>query len=560
MTDKVYDVVVVGSGAAGGFAAKALAERGLSVLVLEAGRQLLPDEMLPKGRAIERSMSILPRIRTALTGQPLQARVAFFNERIRHLFVNDWKHRYTTPKDRPFLWIRGRHTGGRIQTFGRVLFRWSDHDFKGASRGMGGVDWPISYADLAPWYEKVEIFLGVYGNRDDVQTAPDGAMAAQTPLSAQEERFRSRVEMRWPDRHVVAWRFNPYTASPLPAALKAAMESGRVTLRANAIADYIETDPVTGRATGLTFVDRKTRERHRVRARAVVLGASPVESVRLLLNSRAARHPGGIGNSSGLLGRYFMDQCASLMFGRWPETARDGGDAVLPQHPFFGATGGMYIPRYVNTDEQPALPFKRGYSYQGSLGRYGKPDQDGFLPFAMMCFGEMLPYADNRITLDPSRKDRWGIPLPHISCGVHENERIMLERQIRDSVEMIEASGGTADFWASPLGLGEKGGGVYPERSWPVRWFMRRMLPKSMVLGAAIHESGGARMGDDPQQSCLNAFGQVWDAPNVVVTDASAFPSGGTLGTTLTVMALSLRACTHLADELLTGTIDDPKG
>ncbi|AFW02625.1 oxidoreductase [Gluconobacter oxydans] len=553
MTSPRYDVIVVGSGAAGSFAAKELAEQGLSVLVLEAGPKLEPaDVQLRKGR--ERSHTALfPRIKASLLGQPVQARVAFFKEQIRHFFVNDWMHGYTTPKNRPFLWIRGRQTGGRMHVFGRVLFRWSDEDFRGKSRGMSGVDWPFSYADLAPFYEEVERFIGICGNHDGVDSAPDGIMAEAATLTPEEKGFRFAIKARWPDRQAIAWRFNRYKRSPVPAALEAALATGRTTLQSDTIAVCIETDAATGHATGLTCVDRKTRRRYTISAQAVVVCASPIESIRLLLNSRSVRHPAGLGNGSGVLGRYFMDQCASLMFGRWPASAREGEVETLPQHPFFGPTGGIYVPRYENIGDQRNPAFVRGYSYQGSIGRYGAADAQGYFPVTIMAFGEMLPYQDNRVTLNPFRKDRWGIPVPHISCGVHANERAMLQQQIQDCADMIESGGGVVDFWASPLGLGQKGTGLYPERSWPVRWLLRKMFPKSLIMGAAIHESGGARMGDDPKTSYLNAYGQCWEVPNVYVTDASSFPTGGALGTTLTVMAMSVRACRHLAGELKAG-------
>ncbi|NHN84370.1 FAD-binding protein [Acetobacter musti] len=555
MTTTQYDAIVIGSGAAGGFAAKELTGQGLSVLVLEAGRPVGQNDPASRRKPAGKDAHLLPRIAATLTGQHRQSRVAFFNSQLRHLFVNDWTHGYTTPKDVPFLWVRGRQIGGRLHAFGRVLFRWSDYDFKGAGQGMGGVDWPLSYADLAPWYEKAERFLSIHGNLDRVSTAPDGIMAEPAVLTPEEQAFRKSVEQRWPDRHVIAWRFNPHDGAPLPPALAAAKATGNLTIRSGAVVREILTDPATGRATGVAWSDRTTKTQHVSQARAVVVCASPIESIRLLLNSSSSRHPDGLGNSSGTLGRYFMDQCASLMFGRWPATARSGPDVTLPVHPFFGVTGGMYIPRYENADGASDPAFLRGYTYQGSIGRYSAPASGSDVPVAIMSFGEMLPYSDNTVTLNPKRRDRWGIPLPHIRCAPHENERAMLRKQIRDCADMIEAGGGEVDFWASPLGLGETGRGLYPEKSPLARWLIRKMFPKSMVMGAAIHESGGIRMGSDPASSVLNTYGQSWDVPNLFVTDASSFPSGGALGTTLTVMAQSMRACNHLANELKSGRL-----
>ena len=547
-----YDVVIVGSGAAGSFAAKELTEQGLTVLVLDAGRKVGPADFTSlKRNAAARGVQLRARMLATVTGQPLQARVAFFNAAMKRFLVKDWLHPYRTPKDAPFLWVRGRQVGGRLHVFGRVLFRWSDHEFKADT-----APWPISYDDLAPWYERVERFLGLHGNRDGVETAPDGVMAEPAILTAYETGFKQAVERRWPDRKVICWRFAPPDREALPAALVAARESGRMTLQPDAIATEVVADPVTGRATGVSYVDRRTGRQRQAVGTAVMVCASPVESVRLLLNSRSARHPGGFGNSSGLLGRYFMDQPASLVFGALPPPplAQAPGED-LPTHPLYGAVGGIIIPRYANMDGSSGDDVQGGYSFQGSAGR-----DPAFAPgeradAVVMGYGEMLPYRDNAITLDPQRRDRWGMPLPVIRCALHDNERRMLTKQIAEVVGMIEAAGGSVNAWVSPLGLEERGQGLYPKLNPLARWVVRKMLPRSMVMGAAIHESGGARMGSDPATSVLNRFNQSWDAPNLFVTDASAFPSGGSMGTTLTVMALTTRACAHLARELKAGRL-----
>lgn len=548
-----YDAIVVGSGPAGSFAAMELTAQGLSILVLEAGRSVAPQEMEPKPIGSGQGGRLLGRIKATLSGQHIQARHGFFVDQLKRFVVNDWLHPYTTPKDAPFLWVRGRQVGGRQHIYGRVLFRWSDYDFKGANGGKSRINWPLSYADLAPWYEKAERFLGVEGNPDHVPTAPDGVMVAPTPLTREEQGFRDALAQRWPERRVVAWRFARHDQAAIPSALAQALATGRATIRSDAIAVQVLTDSVTGRATGVEYADRRTRARHVVRARAVVVCASPIESVRLLLNSRSARHPHGLGNNSGQLGRHFMDQCFVLIHGRWPAKAMSGEAAPLPTHPFYGVTGGFYIPRYANIGNVVNPSFQRGYSYQGSIGRRTGEETDGMIDMWLASFGEMPPYADNRITLNPRRKDRWGVPLPHIRCAVHENERTMLRQQIHDGIEMIECRGGHVKFWGSPLGLGDKDGKAFATEPRLKRWLMRYMFPKSMVMGAAVHESGGARMGTDPADSVLNGYGQCWEAPNVLVTDASSFPTGGTLGTTLTVMALTMRACAHLAEQLKSG-------
>jgi len=551
--DKEYDVIVVGSGAAGGIAAKELGERGLSVLVLEAGDHVsAPSGSPPARKQRPGSVELPARIAATLTGQPLQSRVAFFSAAMKRFLVNDWVNPYSTSPNAPFLWIRGRQVGGRLHVFGRVLFRWSDYDFKGADRRGGSGDWPVSYADLEPYYEKIERLFGVHGNKDEVETAPDGIMAQPAPFTDGEHAFNQAVKSRWPERRTVAWRFAPPDQTALPTALAAAMATGRVTLRPNAIVKEITADPITGRATGAVYIDRNTRQPHHVAARAVVLCASPVESVRLLLNSRSARHPGGIGNRSGLLGRYFMDQTAALVFATCPvpKAKADSGEIAQP-----GASGGVYIPSYAHLQAADGRGIEASYSFQGSVGRKAAHPSNPGQAASFMIFGEMLPYEDNTVSLDPHRRDQWGIPVPVIRCTLHESEHRGLPRQIKDAVEMIEAAGGAIEGWVSPLGLEERGKGLFAYMNPLSRWLIRKMMPRCMVMGAAIHESGGARMGSNPTKSVLNPNNQCWDVPNVFVTDASAFPSSGAMGTTLTVMALTARACEYLAQQLKTGNL-----
>ncbi len=543
-----YDVIVIGSGAAGSFAARELSERGLSVLVLEAGRGVGPADMLGATGRKPAGVNLRGRIRATLTGQPIQSRVAFFNERMVKFLVNDRMHRYRRAARSPYLWFRGRQVGGRLHIFGRVLNRWSDAEFV-AHRGSDGADWPIRYADLAPFYAKAETLLEIHGSRDGIATMPDGVIVAAAPLTRTEHRFKMVVEAAWPDRRVTAWRFAPPDKTPLPKALHDALATGQVNLRADAVVTQILTDPVTGRATGVRYRDRSSGETQEVASAAIVMAASPIESVRLLLHSRSAQHPGGIGNSSDLLGRYFMDQPATLVFARYPGDSDASVNDDLPVHPRYGTMGGLYIPRYDDAGAERVL----GYTYQGSIGRTAHVRPTSSRDASFMCFSEMQPQRDNRITLDPVKCDRWGVPLPVITCRLGETERAELPHQAADMAEMIEATGGAVVGWISPLGLVERGEGLYADLDPVSRWLVRKMLPHSLALGAAIHESGGARMGDDPRTSVLDAHNRCWDAPNIIVTDASAFVSSGAMGTTLTVMAMAMRACVALADDLQRG-------
>lgn len=549
MTGTVYDALIVGSGPSGMFAARELTAQGLRVVLLEAGPEVGPKDFDPRRRAGS-EINLIERARATLTGQATQARAAFFNSRLRHLFVNDTKNPYTTPPDAPFVWIRGRQAGGRSHVFGRVLLRWSDDDFRIKSRTGHGIDWPIQYSDIVPYYEEVERTLGLIGNKDNLPTLPDSIYAQEAELSPAEQTFKTDVEGRWPERKVVAWRYIGPEPTRVLKPLRDAIATGNLDIRYNTIARRIVTDETTGRATGAEVVDANTGVQSTVHARTVVLCASTIESVRLMLNSSSARHPDGLGNSSGTLGRYFMDQLPSLAMGT---TSRAKGWAhadPAPSDPFYGPSGGIFVPRFVNDDGTAASDF----DFQGSVGRYTVPDEaDARLLF--FGFGLMEPDADNRITLNRHRADAWGIPIPHIRCKIGPRDRLTLERQVATLTEIIEGTGGRLDFIGSPLGLTEKNRGAYPDADPISRAIFRLMFGRSMVMGAAIHETGGARMGDDPGASVLNPFNQSWDAPNLFVTDASAFVGSGVTGTTLTIMALTVRACRHLAQELRAGRL-----
>lgn len=552
ITNKQYDALVIGSGAAGSFVVKELTQRGLDVFLLEAGRNITKEDFkkIPKGPR-QKGINLKARVVAALEGQPKQARVAFFGQQFKSFFVNDWQHPYSTPPDKPYLWIRGKQLGGRLHAYGRVLLRMSDVDFKAASRDGHGDDWPLSYADLAPYYDQVEEFLGVYGNQDNVNNLPNGKFSKKPKLTKLEQKFKADVKSKWPERSVVSWRYTAPNLERVPPPILAAKETGRLTIRADAIVKKITVDPGTGKATGVEFIDRVTKETHTVSAKVVVLCASTIESVRLLLNSACPQHPNGLGNSSGLLGRYFMDQCPSLLFGRVPDSKGWELDDSTPPDPFYGPTGGIYIPRFQNLDKITHPKFARGFGIQGTIGRLYVPE-DRPSKLGLMGFGEALPNPDNRITLHPRRKDAWGIPIPHIKISLTQNEHELLREQTRAIREMVENSGFKVEFAGSTIGV-ESSKDAFPEEDRFSRFMFRTNFQKSMYMGAAIHECGGARMGNDPKNSVLNSYNQCWDAKNVFVTDGSCFTSSGTVGPTLTIMAISARACEYIAQEYKAG-------
>lgn len=547
MHRKRFDAAIIGSGAAGSFAAKELTERGLEVVLLEAGPGINEDDFKAPAQPIEKGINVRARAMAALKGQYIQARIGFFSDQYKHLFINDFRNPYTTPRDNFYLCIRGRQLGGRLHLYGRVLLRMTDYDFKAASRDGVGEDWPISYEDLSHYYDRVEEFLGVYGTNDNVPNLPDGKYCKQPKLTKVECSFKRDIESQWGDRKVISWRYASPNLKRIPLPILSAMKTGRLAVRTDAIAKRITVDPSSGKATGVEIINSQTKTTETVAADVVVLCASTIESIRLLFNSACLKHPNGVGNSSGLLGRYFMDQCPSQIYGTVPGTKGWELDDSAPSDPFYSPAGGIYIPRFHNLDRVTNPKFSRGFAFQGAIGR-GYVPEDRPAIFGIMGFGEMLPYFENRITLNPRRKDAWGIPVPHIQCAFSQNERELLHEQVRSIHEMVEHCGYRIVFSGSTFGL-ENERDAFPDADWLSRLLFRKSFKKSLAIGAAIHECGGARMGNDPSKSVVNSYNQCWDVKNLFVTDGSCFPSSGTVGPALTIMALTSRACEYIARE-----------
>ena len=556
--DRRFDAVVIGSGAGGSVAVKELTERGLDVLLLEAGRDLTDADFTPPLPKAPRplGMDLDLRAKAMLAGQLRQARRSFFSETSNRFLVNDRENPYSAPLGSPYLWIRGRILGGRLNTYGRVLQRMSDVDFKAASRDGRGNDWPISYADLEPWYERVEEFTGVYGNKDGLTHPPDGRYVGPAMLTDVEEEFRDKVAERWPERKVIAWRYAAPNLGRVPVGIAAARQTGRLTTRTDAVVQRITIDERTRLADGAVFIDRLTKREHRVFADVVVLCASTIESIRVMLNSACNRYPNGLGNSNGLLGRYFMDQTISLAFCSVPQfPGYSKADTLPPADPFYPPTGGILIPRYENMGPEPERDFARGISFQGAGGRFPVPDNYP-TSFGLGGVGEMLPRYENRISLNGRRKDKWGVPTAHIRCQLGDNDYILVNHQLRALREMTQHVGYQVNFIGSVVGLDSNK--VWPEYD-PVRRFIfRRVIRMSLTMGAAIHECGGARMGNDPRMSVVNGVNQAWDVPNLFVPDGASFVSNSTVGPALTIMALSARAAAFIADAHASGELTKP--
>jgi choline dehydrogenase-like flavoprotein len=529
-----YDAVVVGSGAAGGWAVKELAERGLRTLLLEAGRALDPvHDFTPPAASVSR-IRLLSRARAVLGSQPVQARCMSYGPLTRHLFVDDRKNPYRTLPGTRFNWYRGRQVGGRLHLWGRNALRIADHELHPALVDGVGDNWPIAYRDLEPWYERVERFLGVQGEAAGIPNIPDGCYAGPHPLTEAELQVLRTLAKRWPDRPATTCRIIRHSTERVPLPIRAALATGNLTLRSDAVVSHVVTDPESGIARGVTFRDRRTGETHEVRTRAVVLCASTIESIRIMLNSATERHPNGLGNSSGRLGRFLTDHVMVFQAGpHEPLEPQNKGDPYD-----FGTQSGIYLPSFRNTGSRQEEAFRRGYALLGSVGRI----EPGWF---FMAIGEMLPRFENHVALDRRKRDAWGVPVARIRCTHSDNERAM----IRDMQATLRELTAVCGLRTSPL----------ERESFVSRMVYRLASPLvytregALVPGSAVHESGGAGMGSDPRSSVLNAHNQCWDSPNVLVTDGAAFTTSPFQNPGLTIMALSARAGNFVADEVKAG-------
>jgi len=560
-----YDAIVVGSGISGGWAAKELCEKGLRTLVLERGRNVehQKDYITEHKRDYEfpmRQRRITPESPLAKDYR-VQARTGQFVEAGVHFFIKDAEHPYI--EEKPYTWIQGNQVGGRSLIWGRQTYRWSDLDFTANLRDGHGVDWPIRYKDVEPWYSYVERFAGITGEKLGLAHLPDGEFQKPMELNAAEQYVKAGIEKAFPGRHLTIGRCAVLTEpigdrqpchycgpcyrgcstgsyfSSQSSTLPAARKTGKLTLRPNSLVHSVLYDESRDRATGVRFVDTGTGEFHDVYATVIFLCASTLNTTRILLNSKSSRFPEGLGNSSGVVGRYLMDH--HFMVGGAGEVP-----GLMDRYYEGNRPNGFYIPRFRNL-RGPAsdrLKFVRGYGYQGGAGRGGwnrgigepgigvelkkKLHDPGPWRVSMLAFGEALPDKDNRAWLDSQQTDTWGIPLLRISSQWTSNELAMREDMRAQAGEMLEAAG---------------------VRN--VNTFDRH---KEGDLGAepglGIHEMGTARMGRDPRTSALNANNQLHDVPNVYVTDGACMTSSACQNPSITYMALTARAVDHAVREL----------
>jgi choline dehydrogenase-like flavoprotein len=525
-SDSTYDAIVVGSGACGSWAVKELTEGGLTVVLLEAGRDLDIAHDFPAGAEVGPG-GIAARVKSTIQGKHVQARCPPFSENTKQFYVNDRENPYTMAQGKTFLWFRGRQFGGRLHTWSRHVPRMSDSELKAASVRGDGFDWPLSYEDLAPYYDIVERTLGVHGTPAGIANCPDGQFIGPGKTTKLEETFLTNVERRLPNVRVTYARNVKYDTNRVPLPTRLALATGHLEIRTDAIVSRLLMDAQSGKAIGVEYIERLTRNTRTVRGRVVVLCASAIESVRILMNSACATHPSGVGGSRGNLGRYLCDHVGYVQTGKVPE----GDVEPAPYKDGFDfAIAGLYIPSFCDGE---STNFPGGYGIQVSIGR-GKP------MWSLSAYGEMQPRYQNHVSLDPTVKDAWGIPVARIDCGHSHHDVNMVAHMKRKLPEIAAAGGLQVDD-----NLDSR------RRSIPLRLLRSQVLTKYGALwpGGTIHETGGARMGDQPDNSVLNSYCQCWDAENVFVTDGACFVSPGFQNPTLTMMALTVRACQFVVDE-----------
>ncbi len=556
LTQTAYDAIVIGSGITGGWAAKELTEAGLKTLVLEAGRAIDPaTDYVEHDPVWSYRFRGLGDRQALARRQPVQRTCYACDEAATKFFVDDIDNPYTVPDDKPFLWIRGRQVGGKSIMWARQSYRLSDLDFQANARDGHGVDWPIRYADIAPWYDHVEGFVGISGESLGLPQLPDSQFLPPMPLNCGEVFVKEGMERAFGNERVMTigraavltvdhnGRAACHYCGPchrgcitrsyfnsVHATLPVAEGTGRLTLRPDSVVAELLYDADANRAGGVRVIDAVTLEEFEFRARVIFLCASALESTRIMLNSTSDRFPTGFANSSGELGRNLMDH-----------TMRAGAGGTVPGLTDRDAYGrrpnGVYIPRFRNVTAQHP-DFLRGYGFQGGAGRSGwsrGASMPGFGadfkhalrepgPWRMSLggFGECLPRRTNFVEIDPDTKDKWGIPTLRIHCEWSDNERAMRQDMAVTAAEMLEAAG------------------------------VRDVEPynQDSPPGLTIHEMGTARMGRDPRTSVLNAYNQCHDVPNVFVTDGAAMASSGCQNPSLTYMALTARACAHAVDLL----------
>lgn len=549
-----FDAIVVGSGVSGGWAAKELCEKGLKVIMLERGKNV--EHVKDYTNALKGPWEFEHRggrTQKMIEDYPVLKRDYPLNETNLDWWASDKDSPYTEVKR--FDWFRGYHVGGRSLMWGRQSYRLSEWDFEANAKEGVAIDWPVRYKDIAPWYDYVEKFAGISGNLDGLPQLPDGQFLPPMDMTCVEKDIAARIKEHYKGQRQMVigrtanltvphqgraqcqfrnkcWLGCPFGAyfSTQSSTLPAAMNTGNLTLRPWSIVTRVLYDKDTQRATGVEVLDAETKQTYEYKAKIIFLNASTINTAWILMNSATDVWPEGLGSSSGELGHNLMDHHLGVRAGGRVEGYED-------KYYYGRRANGIYIPRFRNFfgDKRDYL---RGFGYQGSGSREGWRQnvaeysigaefkealtEPGHWTFGMGGFGEMLPHHDNKVTLDKTKTDKWGLNVVSIDCELKENELLMRKDMLTDGIEMLEAVG-VKDV------TGFDGDGT---------------------PGRGIHEMGTARMGKDPKSSVLNKWNQVWDAMNVFVTDGSFMTSAGCQNPSLSYMAFTARAANYAVEEL----------
>ena len=555
-----YDAIVVGSGISGGWAAKELTEKGLNTLVLERGRIVEHVKDYPTANLDPWDFEL----RGGLTAEEQarhykNGRAGFIGKDTEHFWANDLETPYTEAQ--PFFWVRAHQMGGRSLLWGKQTYRWSDIDFRANAEDGHGVDWPIRYRDIEPWYSYVEKFAGISGSKEGLKQLPDSEFLPPMEMNVVEKHVRDRIEKHFPGRRMIIGRCAhltvphngrgqcqyrnrcgrgcPYGAyfSSNSATLPAANKTGKLTIRPWSIAQSVIYDDKQGKATGVRIIDAETNETIDYRARIIFLNAGSLASTQIMMRSTSNRFENGLGNDSGELGHNLMDH--TYFAGAMGRIEGFDDRYYKGRRP-----NGIYIPRYQNIDAaSKSDDFVRGFGFQGGAGRRGARDQANkaeygagykdqlFTPgpweFFITGFAEALPVHENHIRLNPDVLDKWGQPTLTIDATWDDNALRMRKQCTTDATEMLERAG------AKDI----------------------RSFDANREMGYGIHEMGTARMGRDPKTSVLNKWNQVWGAENVFVTDGACMTSAACVNPSLTYMALTARAADHAVAELNRGNL-----
>jgi choline dehydrogenase-like flavoprotein len=561
MTNNTYDAIVVGSGISGGWAAKELTEKGLKVLLLERGRNVehIKDYTEQNKPIWEYSHRQYRPTKQMINDYPVLKRDYPLNERNLSYWASDKENPYTETKR--FDWFRGYQVGGRSLMWGRQTYRWSDLDFEANSKEGIAVDWPIRYKDIEQWYSYVEKFIGVSGSVENLPHLPDSEFLPPMDLNVVEKTVAAQIQKHYEDKRRLIIGRVAHVTKPIPdripcqyrnmcwngcqfgsyfstqsSTLPAAVKTGNLTLRPFSIVKEVNYDKNTKKATGVTVIDAETNEVIEFKSKIVFLCASTLNSAWILMNSAQDVWKEGLGSSSGELGHNIMDHHFKL--GAWGEF-----DGFEDSYYYGFRPNGFYIPRYRNLKKEGKRDYIRGFGYQGGASRNGWESQIaemnigkdlkdvlgtlGGWTIGATAFGEILPYHENKISLDPIKKDKWGLPVLNMDVELKENEKKMKIDMKNDMKEMLEIAGAKN-----------------------VVTFESDYAP-----GMGIHEMGSARMGLDPKTSVLNKNNQVWDCLNVFVTDGACMTSASCVNPSLTYMALTARAANFAVSELKKGNL-----